>query len=146
MTCCHRRCWLGQETHSAGLPTCRCVHSHSSLSGQGGCKSCHDRANSRRDVSSQGSRARWPWGGGYQLPSFLPYLFISSELSRSSAPALRCSPRSPTRADPPGVSAGVLASRGVTAPGRPEAAVCGCCCCCHTVQWSHAVPGTSRQK
>jgi hypothetical protein len=21
---------------------------------------------------------------------------------------------------------------------------CGCCCCCHTVQWSHAVPGTSR--
>jgi hypothetical protein len=46
------------------------------------------------------------------------YLFISSELSRSSAPALHCSPRSPTRADPPGVSAGVLASRGVTAPGR----------------------------
>jgi hypothetical protein len=34
------------------------------------------------------------------------YLFISSELSRSSAPALHCSPRSPTRADPPGVSAG----------------------------------------
>jgi hypothetical protein len=40
------------------------------------------------------------------------YLFISSKLSRSSAPALHCSPRSPTRADPPGVSAGVLA------PGR----------------------------
>jgi hypothetical protein len=32
-------------------------------------------------------------------------------LSRSSAPALHCSPRSPTRADPPGVSAEVLASR-----------------------------------
>jgi hypothetical protein len=46
------------------------------------------------------------------------YLFISSELSRSSAPALHCSPRSPTRADPPGVSAEVLASRGVTALGR----------------------------
>jgi hypothetical protein len=46
------------------------------------------------------------------------YLFISSELPRSSAPALHCSPRSPTRADPPGVSAEVLASRGVTAPGR----------------------------
>ena len=46
------------------------------------------------------------------------YLFISSKLSRSSAPALHCSPRSPTRADPPGVSAEVLASRGVTAPGR----------------------------
>jgi hypothetical protein len=29
------------------------------------------------------------------------YLLISSELSRSSAPALHCSPRSPTRADPP---------------------------------------------
>jgi hypothetical protein len=42
-------------------------------------------------------------------------LFISSKLSRSSAPAPHCSPRSPTRADPPGVSAGVLASRGVTA-------------------------------
>jgi hypothetical protein len=31
---------------------------------------------------------------------------------------LHCSPRSPTRADPPGVSAEVLASRGATAPGR----------------------------
>ena len=49
---------------------------------------------------------------------YFVYLFISSKLSRSSAPALLCSPRSPTRADPPGVSAGVLASRGVTAPGR----------------------------
>jgi hypothetical protein len=39
------------------------------------------------------------------------YLFISSKLSRSSAPALHCSPRSPTRADPPGVSAEVLAGR-----------------------------------
>jgi hypothetical protein len=33
--------------------------------------------------------------------SSLVCLFISSELSRSSAPALHCSPRSPTRADPP---------------------------------------------
>jgi hypothetical protein len=47
------------------------------------------------------------------------YLFISSQLSRSSAPALHWSPRSPTRADPPRrLHRGVLASRGVTAPGR----------------------------
>jgi hypothetical protein len=35
-------------------------------------------------------------------------LLISSELLRSSATALCFSPRSPTRADPPGVSASVL--------------------------------------
>jgi hypothetical protein len=45
------------------------------------------------------------------------YICIS-ELPRSSAPALHCSRRGTTRADPPGVSAEVLASRGVTAPGR----------------------------
>jgi hypothetical protein len=40
------------------------------------------------------------------------YLFISSKLSRSSAPALHCSPRSPaTRADPPGPARRLLAPR-----------------------------------
>jgi hypothetical protein len=34
-------------------------------------------------------------------------LFISPKPSRSSAPALHCSPGSPARADPPGVSAEV---------------------------------------
>jgi hypothetical protein len=37
---------------------------------------------------------------------FQPLLILQvacSKLSRSSAPALHCSPRSPTRADPPGV-------------------------------------------
>jgi hypothetical protein len=63
-------------------------------------------------VQSCSPPCAWTWA------CLFVYLFISSKLSRSSAPALHCSPRSPTRADPPGVSAGVLASLGVTAPGR----------------------------
>jgi hypothetical protein len=40
---------------------------------------------------------------------------------------------------------GASPSRVIGASAAPLSSPrCGCCCCCHTVQWSHAIPGTSR--
>jgi hypothetical protein len=47
-------------------------------------------------------------------------LFMSSELPRGSAPALRCGPGSPARAAPPGASAEVPRFSRVVQAGGPD--------------------------